>query len=182
MKVISIAMFLLLVFTFAYTLRNVAGDPAKQLLVETDKTTYCPGETVAIYIRNTGDEAVDLTCDPAFTVYDQLHNPVYPNIVLWIIITINPGETKSFTWNQINAYTGNPVPQGVYSVESYSELLIEPSASFTITSCPVGGSSTQIEIQPLEHHTRSYICLTSVLVATAVVTSLYRKPKHRTEK
>lgn len=107
----------------------------KALTVTTNKMHYAPGESVIISATNTGDETINLRHSPGIEILNSADVIVWPSIVLWVLVPVSPGQTKTWTWDQKDGYTGQQVPDGLYRVEAKCvELDPDPSAYFYIAS------------------------------------------------
>jgi len=152
---------------------GVAGSPTKILAVMTDKDVYCLHEEVTISITNIGDEIVGLLSDPPLSILDEAGNLVYPEIRLWLYTELGPGKTVTYTWNQWNDFTDTFVPPGKYTVETYSELDLEPSKTFEIVVCPpapVGGF--EVPINQLEVPSNIIDLLTPLMGIVSLVSAV----------
>lgn len=184
LKAIKVIMATMLILAVAYGASGVKASPTKALIVTTDKDVYCLHEEVTISITNIGDEIVGLLSEPPLSILDEVGNLVYPEIRLWLYTELGPGETVTYTWNQWNAFTDTFVPPGKYTVETYSELDLEPSKTFEIVVCPpapapVGGFEVPINVEVPMDVLAPWIGLVSLIAATVSVVYLKYKRKQQ---
>jgi hypothetical protein len=81
--------------------------------VETNKKFYDPGETVTITITNTGTQT--LSGMPSCHITDENGNIVTTFYFAAVIWQLEPGESITLTWNQVDD-NGNAVSPGRYVV------------------------------------------------------------------
>ncbi len=118
--------------------------------LQTNKTTYVPGEPVAIafQLTNRTSHAVTLhfptTCESFFSVEDALGTPVYDDrrhadcLFVFTERTWQPNETVTynFTWPQAND-AGQQVPAANYQIRGFMDSSEEtPDGLATVTIAP----------------------------------------------
>jgi len=88
---------------------------SRLLLLETDKDVYVLGELVTFTLTNIGNETVHFGGWPFLKVYTWPNwESVAPAIFAFLLWKLDPGQSSSWTWNQTNEYTRNPVEAGFY--------------------------------------------------------------------
>ena len=151
----------------------------KRLRFTTDKTLYALGESIVFTVLNIGTEAVYLSCwesDPCpdwFSVLAITNTgviEVFPELHHYGVLTLNPGSSTSYTWDQKDAY-GNYVPSGWYEAITWTELLGDPNKVFHISG-GVGGIEISIDKLGL---LAPYIGLTSIILFATVAAVIYTK-------
>lgn len=119
-KAVSVMMLTLLligILTLTFNIQLGKAHEEPQLLLETDKDTYILGEDVTIVLMNIGTETIWIGGYPAYQIYTYPEEePVYPNIFLTLLWSLEPGENDTFIWNQYNAFTHTPVESGTYVI------------------------------------------------------------------
>ncbi len=124
--------------------------PVWEATLQTDKTTYAPGEPVAIIFQLTNhtSHAVTLdfptTCQSFFSVQDASGTPVYDqrqHVGCFDVLTQRtwqPDEivTYNFTWSQVND-AGQQVPAASYQIRGFMDSLeAAPDGLSTISITP----------------------------------------------
>ena len=84
------------------------------MTLATDKVNYDLGEDVIITITNEGKEAMSYT--PAW-ITDAAGELAYAPDVLMFEVTLMPGESKGYTWDQTNG-NSERVESGTYYVNT----------------------------------------------------------------
>jgi len=124
-----------------------------QMLLDTNKDIYLPGENVMITLKNIGTETVSIGGYPAWTIYAYPEEePVYPEIYAWLLWSLEPGENDTITWDQYNPFTQSPVDPGTYVVRdtqgwdlsAFFEIMEEPQIDDWIT---VAGFNVAMSIE-----------------------------------
>ena len=88
---------------------------SRLLLLETDKDVYVLRELVTFTLRNIGNETVRFGGWPFLEVYTWPNwERVAPVIFAFLLWKLDPGQSSSWTWNQTNEYTGDPIEAGLY--------------------------------------------------------------------
>lgn len=112
-----LALLLISMLTLTFNIQPTKADQESQLLLETDKDTYMISEDVTIVLTNIGVETIWIMGYPAYQIYTYPKDePVYPNIFLTLLWSLEPGENDTFVWNQYNAFTHTPVEPGMYVI------------------------------------------------------------------
>ena len=111
-----LAMLIVCILVGIFKIQPARSSGSGQLLLTTDKDSYVLGELVTITLLNAGNETVDIWEMPPWEIYRYLFEPVYPFVFLPYVWWLGPGENRSFTWNQHNAFTGRPAGAGWYVV------------------------------------------------------------------
>jgi parallel beta-helix repeat protein len=117
-KAFGIALTLLLIglLASAFGVQPVRSIGSTQLLLKTNRSFYLQGENITITLLNVGNETVDIGEMPPWEIFRQQYEPVYPLIFWPIAWWLEPGENRTFTWNQYDAYAGQPAGVGYYVV------------------------------------------------------------------
>lgn len=110
------------------------GTPGPEFCAQlsTDKQVYSPGEEVTIIFTNNCTYTINLNCDRPWRIKDNSGKIVFaPEVVLWVVVSVDPGETITWTWDQKDKYN-KQVPEGLYTAEldtmdagTYSVPMIE---------------------------------------------------------
>lgn len=102
--------------------------PTPQGRLATDKGTYVQGETVRITFQNTGSVGIELPNAAPWVIKNASGRVVFSPVAAQVIITVAPGETRTWTWDGRDN-SGNLVPPGTYTVE----LRTNNAGTFTAT-------------------------------------------------
>ena len=95
----------------------VAASLTDKLLIETIKDRYALGETVDITLTNVGNVFVEISAWPCCMIATYPDSePVWPKRFSTLYWGLAPGESETWTWNQINEWTRSPVQPGEYRV------------------------------------------------------------------
>ncbi len=105
--------------------------PTAQGALTTSKTSYVQGETVTIIFRNTGTVGIILPNSAPWRVKDAFGQVVFSPAAAMVIVSVAPGETRTWTWDQRDNF-GRQVPPGTYTVELSTQNAGTFTASFTI--------------------------------------------------
>lgn len=94
-----------------------ATEQTVQLVLKTDKHVYVLGETIAIILKNIGDERVEIGGYPAWQIlmYPE-EEAVYPLIFATLAWSLEPKENDTFMWNQYNQFNDSFCDPGTYVV------------------------------------------------------------------
>lgn len=93
--------------------------PAVQLMLETDKSVYKTRENITITLTNISNDTVPWTgrCPVPWDIFTYPENQcVFAAFPCFCIFFLAPGENVTYTWNQSDWYTINPVGPGTYEV------------------------------------------------------------------
>jgi hypothetical protein len=109
------------------------NDTNSVLIMETDRSLYVPGEPVNITISNTGGQELTFPNSAlGLTIRNALTNETYPIFSAQVITTLNPGDSKSITWDQIGV-DGKQVPKGDYVASLGNEESPTENVVFSIS-------------------------------------------------
>ena len=87
-------------------------------VLETDKTVYELGEPVEILFTNNCPVSIDFPSEPPWVISNSDGTVVYPGDVLYVIVNVQPGEQKTWSWDQKDKEKARKqVPAGIYTVE-----------------------------------------------------------------
>ena len=144
-RVISpVAVSMLVLASFSLVAMNHAanwidGEPT----VTTDKSVYLSGQNVGINVTCYVPSSFSSTGQCFYVVKDALGTTVYDLrlhvVVGWVLTTLVPPKTFSFTWGQKND-AGQQVSPGIYDVWGY-----EAGYRF-FSDLPIAGNSTGITV------------------------------------
>jgi parallel beta-helix repeat protein len=104
---------------FAFRIKTVKADPEGQLLLETDKQVYKLGENVTTTLTNIGDEIIPwMGYKPGpWDIFTFPGNRcVFDALECYCYYELDAGESVTYTWNQSDYYTVDPVEPGTYEV------------------------------------------------------------------
>ena len=105
--------------------------PTAQGTLATDRTSYTQGQTVTIVFRNTGTVGITLPNSAPWRIKDASGQVVFSAAAAMVIVSVAPGETRTWTWDQRDNY-GRQVPAGTYTVELSTQNAGTFTASFAI--------------------------------------------------
>lgn len=91
---------------------------SQQIQLETDKHYYELGESVTITLTNIGYQLIYIPQDPPWIIYtypdNELVYPKFPQNDPW---PLEPSESKSWSWNQVNEYESRSAEPGNYVIK-----------------------------------------------------------------
>jgi len=125
-------------------LSGVSSLETSGFTLRTDKSSYFHGEEVKVIFSNDSPETACFPRHPPFLIHDSERKIVYPAITIPAIISVAPGDSMVWRWNQLNAFLIPPnlVPPGTYNVtltvcDEELNPIAELSVSFEIRNPPI---------------------------------------------
>ncbi|MBI4023041.1 PKD domain-containing protein [Candidatus Berkelbacteria bacterium] len=106
--------------------------PDPQATLTVDQPTYKPGETVTITLANVGTAAFDCPTNPPFEIHDIGGNQIRGRPIGGVGITVPPGESQAWTWDQYDSVKNRPARVGTYQVIAYCQGF-QRSVTFALT-------------------------------------------------
>ncbi len=85
-------------------------------MVAVNQEEYQAGESVEILFTNDSQEIIRFHTDPPWVIKDSQGHIILPHSVQNVIVEVQPGEQRKWTWDQKDE-DGNQVPPGTYTVE-----------------------------------------------------------------
>lgn len=95
--------------------KTTTSFPAACVQLLLDKSVFDKGEEIKFTLRNGCDYPIALRNSAPWIIRDKLGKVIYAPIALQVIVEIDPGESKTWVWNQKDSQ-GNQVEPGTYSV------------------------------------------------------------------
>lgn len=133
LALVVLAFFLLVGAAFAPT--------SNEITLNTSKTCYASGDTVAFTLTNASDSVLWMPHLPVWSIHDvSADSLVYPLFVYWMYVSLDTSASATYKWDQRD-YHGTQVSAGSYLVEVGGTLgMLGPGVSVADTF-DIGGAS-----------------------------------------
>jgi hypothetical protein len=141
---------------FSNAYQFVTGTLPRAGLAYTSKPQYVAGGNVVLGFNNTGSTTITLTSTAPWVILDALGTPVYQPIAAMMLVSVLPGQSMTWGWNQVNN-AGQQVAPGTYIFQIQTL-----AGSFAATFRIVAGK-TQLTADPSTQDMPSIIVVNNLV-------------------